>query len=123
MKHGQNIFSSAWLKPFVEPEEPSTRREANKGVFDIVCFADRPDTIKNLETDAETRIKEEVPCQDNMRDCDKLPAPFADFQTSKLNGLIVTATFRLINRDDVAAGSRVFGSRFLDNIKYTNSGA
>lgn len=45
---------------------------------------------------------------------------FVQYGASDLKGLIRHGTFKIIDHDEVADGSRIFGSRFLDIIKYKN---
>lgn len=54
---------------------------------------------------------------------EELPTSSVKSRASELSGLIENGTFKVINHDDVADGSRHFGSRFVYTITYTNSGA
>ena len=49
-----------------------------------------------------------------------LPHPHPNFQASRLkelNGLLEKGVFEVINKEDVPAGTRIFDSRFVDQVK------
>lgn len=123
MRQGRQIFSSTVVRWFVETTETSTGKEANKEVSDIMCVGNQLDTNGNLNTDDETRMKKGEPCEGIKRVCEKLPTPFVESRASERKGLIEIGTLKVINRDEVADRSRNFGSRFVDTVKYRNSGA
>lgn len=123
MRQSRKIFISAFVKPFVEPTKTSTGKKANKDVSDIICFGNQRDTNDNLKTDDETITKEEEQCEGNKRCRKEFSTPFVESRASERKGLIENGTSRVISRDEVADGRRIFGSRFVDTIKCTNSGA
>jgi hypothetical protein len=45
------------------------------------------------------------------------PTPFADSRRKEVNGLLENGVFELVNTADIPPGARIFGSRFVDEVK------
>lgn len=102
MRYGRKLFSYACMKPFVEPAETSTGKEANKDVSDIISFGNKLGTNDNLKIDDERRRKKLKQYEANERNREERTAPYVESRASELTGLIQNGIFKVINRDEVA---------------------
>lgn len=100
LKFGRSIFRSSCVKPYVIPllnDEPDKlNEEGNK---------------HEALTSEETNKRKKIDVKD-----------FEKSRRQELDGLIKNGTFIPVDKKDIPEGARVFGSRFIDEIKRAGQG-
>ena len=135
LPHGPTDFRSTVIKPYLEPSadtetDPATDSHDENIATDVEPLHEQPQ--ESLQEQLQEPLRERpqrvhrLPTrfQQNVADIsvyltDNL-TPFTESRRKEINGLLERGVFMIVNETDIPQGTRIFNSRFVDEIK--NSG-
>ena len=104
-----------------EQEQIETERDTGlrQNLADIIVFIeDHDDDTPKKGNYATTTMQQKVPLKNNENLPMQKPPTFIESREKEINGLYEKGAFEFVDASEIPEGTRIFRSRFVDEIKY-----